>query len=106
MLRVIYIALLTAETTFWEVQSFALSTDCGIGFIYKDVWICELLSSIRNADYMNSVLFLLPWIFFIIYGYRRLRKYTIVKLEHCLMACLFLMYVGFFVYLALTGYSG
>lgn len=90
----------------WIVQSFALATNCGIGFLYKKVWFCNALSSIRHINYIAPMLFLLPWIFFIIYGYKLFRKYTLSKLEHSLILSLLMMYLGFFLYLVLSGYSG
>jgi len=106
IIRIISIAPLIAVVVFWTVQIFALTTDCGIGYLYTDIWFCGRLSTILDTNYATPILLLAPWFFLIIYGYRRWRKHKISRLEHFLIAGLFLMYVGFFAYLVLSGYSG
>ena len=110
VLRVLYIALLTVLAFVWAAEDFVQITSCGRGFIYTEAWSCRLLNSILDsvfdADHGYLVLFLSPWIFLIIYGFRRFKKYNILKLEHCLIAGLFFMYIWYFVTLVLSGYNG
>jgi hypothetical protein len=106
MLKAVYLVLLFVEIAFWSTEHFALFTHCGTGFLYRDNFVCVLLTSLLNFSYVDTILFLLPWLFLIVYGFRRLKKHTISKLEHYLIICLFLMYFGFFISLILTGYNG
>lgn len=105
-MKTIYLALLIAEVVIWAIVNFRVTTSCGIGYLYKDVWFCNLLSSTMNIKHITTVLLLFPWIFFTIYGFRLIKKYQISKLEHSLVTSLFLMIIFFILYLAHSGFSG
>ena len=105
-MKAVYLLLLFIEIAFWSVEHFALFTHCGTGFLYRDIFVCVLLTSLLNFRYMDTALFLLPWLFLMVYGFRRFRKRLTSKLEHYLIICLFLMYFGFFISLMLSGYNG
>ncbi len=103
---IFYIGLLIAEISVWIIESIALATSCGIGFLYRDVWLCEFFTKVLALDFTDFLLFVMPWLFFIVYATRQLKKYKISKFEHFLSFCLFVFYLGFFIYLIFTGYNG
>lgn len=100
MLRVLYITLLAILFTFWVVEDIYGMAHC------IDAWLCKIWTWVVELDYLFPVCLLLPWVFLLIYGFRRFRKYKLIQSEHYLIVGLLLAYSGFFVMLVLTGYNG
>jgi hypothetical protein len=100
MFRFLYIVPLAILFTFWVVEDIYLMAHC------IDAWLCRIWTWVVDVDYLFPLCFVLPWVFLIIYSFRRLRKYKHYQFERILILGLFLMYCGFFAILKLTGYNG
>ena len=104
MLRFIYWVFLLMQVLIWAVELFSLLS-CN-PFSSNQTWLCSKTFLLLDMDYMSVVLFICPWIFFLVYLIRWLTKSIISKWEHMLIMLLFSMISIFFVVLILEGYSG
>jgi hypothetical protein len=102
VLRVLYITLLAILFTFWTLEDIYGMSHC----TYSGILLCSIWSWLVDLDYLFPVAFLLPWLFLLIYSFRKFRRHQPIHFEHYLIVGLLVAYIGFFVILLLSGYNG